>query len=326
MGFRGRGRGNFRGKGSRGNYNNNNYNNGHVPNYNLNDPYNNPNNYDNYGNYIGPHLNQQSNNGNFNNNYNNGNGQFQNFPESTPRRPHNNNNRKRMRPEFSPTTANGQSNSTSNSTTSATVTGTRSAKIPCECMIGSFTKYLPDVESMNLYKKEAIRQPKKLLFIPSNTNVFNSNKIDVAKYTVRGITYVPEESWYVTSDNEKYLDDDENLGGVDADKHKNMLKFFNSIEKDLTKISTLYAPTNKFLIINGSRTFTAACKYTCAVLDWVCIDLNPLNKISFNNVESKDQLQVFIKRCAHYIKYFHSENPTIPPTISPDAVFDPDAE
>jgi len=49
MGFRGRGRGNFRGKGSRGNYNNNNFTNGHVPNYNLNDPYNNPNNYDNYG-------------------------------------------------------------------------------------------------------------------------------------------------------------------------------------------------------------------------------------------------------------------------------------
>jgi len=64
---------------------------------------------------------------------------------------------------------------------------------------------------MEFFKQRCARQPKKVLWVKSETNTFASNRLDTAKCNCRGLVYIPKMEWYCTEEEINRLANSEDL-------------------------------------------------------------------------------------------------------------------
>jgi len=179
---------------------------------------------------------------------------------------------------------------------------------------------------MEYFMNNAPLRPKRVMYVLATSNQFTNNKIDVSKFTVRSLIYIPKTNWYIKDEELNRFDDNEFLTDNDRSNFlKQANKYIIKMHADFEKLVSLYNPVTKYLVINDSlKIYTASLKFAAEECDYVTIDLNPIGKDSFNSLEDdQKKLTSFTDRLRVHLRFHHSEITEPEPLLSPESVYDP---
>jgi len=176
--------------------------------------------------------------------------------------------------------------------------------------------------------KEALRPPRKLLYFPNSSCVFENCGVNTQKYITRSVIVNLNQDWF-TDDAITYHDVDildmENPS-IDPKFNEKTNKLALDVEKCLKKVHTLYNPTTLYVIVNAHKIFENAIYTCCNFNDYVPINLNPVNTTKFDEHKDEDSKQKrLVTLCKRSLAWHHRDCGSVTFTnTSPNQAIDVD--